>query len=94
MHIEDSTSRGGPPDGRADRVPLSGAGLVLHVDAISSGLLSPAIRLQVFSHTRATSIGATLPASQAERLASAILDAARRAVAEAESAGPDAAPSA
>jgi hypothetical protein len=61
------------------RVRCSAEGLTLDVAAVQHGRLAPAVRLQVFAQGTATSIGATIPATEGEKLAAAILAAARHA---------------
>jgi hypothetical protein len=49
------------------------------VEPVEHGKLAPAVRLQVYAGDHATSVGATVPAAEAETLATAIVAAARRA---------------
>jgi hypothetical protein len=62
-----------------DRVPLCAAGLHLVVEAVEHGPLAPALTLRVYAGGKATNVGATFPAREAEGLAAAILAAAKRA---------------
>lgn len=75
-------------------IPLCADGLRLVAEAISAGRLAPAVTLRVTSGGVPTSVGATLPASQAEALAELIVEVGQRAAEEFAMAmipGPDAA---